>query len=320
MHLFISCDWGTSSFRLRLVDPISHAVLAQVKSLQGIADAYDRWRQQSRDESERFSFYQSIIGDHLRQLQEQVIDSLDYLPIIVSGMASSNIGMVELGYKELPLAIDGSDLVYKSVGPTEYFPHEVIVISGAKTTNDVMRGEEIQLIGCDFPSGGERIYIFPGTHSKHITVKDQRVIHFKTFMTGEFFHLLSQQSILSKSVEDDHLPWSSETQKSFEEGVEQSLHGNLLHEAFLVRTNHLFGDFTKAMNYHYLSGLLIGTELKGLANRNVPLTVVANEIMLLYYVTALQKLKCFTFEKVDVDISLVKGHCKVYLMLRHNIS
>lgn len=315
MSMFISCDWGTSSFRLRLVDQESHSVMAEVKSNLGIAPVNQQWKQQGRDEKERSLFYQSIIAGQLRKLKEQVTYSLQDLPIVISGMASSNIGMVELPYKVLPFAVDGSDLVYKKIGATESFPHETMIISGARTANDVMRGEEIQLIGCDIRSAENQVYILPGTHSKHITVRDKQVIDFKTYMTGEFFQLLSHQSILSNSLQEDSQTWSNESIKGFEEGVMQSTHGNLLHSAFMVRTNHLFGHYTKEVNYHYLSGLLIGAELKELAQRKTSLTIVGNKLMRTYYTTALQRLDHHNFETVDADVALVKGHCKMVKLI-----
>lgn len=312
MQKFISCDWGTSSFRLRLVDVTTQAVLAEVKSNKGIAETDTLWNQQAKDEAKRFSFYQSVIQEHLKELQKQVGYSLQDMPLIVSGMASSSIGMVELPYKELPLALDGSDLEFKKLNATESFQHDVVLISGVKTSNDVMRGEETQLIGCDFRDDDERIYIFPGTHSKHVTVKYHQVTDFKTYMTGEFFHLLSHQSILSKSVQESSHSLSGDALKGFEDGVAQSLHDNLLHNSFLVRTNHLFGGLPKQQNYHYLSGLLIGTELKELVSGEVPITIVANAVIQVYYTKALQKLGISNIETLDVDLTLVKGHCKVY--------
>ena len=47
----------------------------------------------------------------------------------------------------------------------------------------------------------EQVFIFPGTHSKHVTVKNGNVIDIKTYMTGEFFELLSVKSILSATIE-----------------------------------------------------------------------------------------------------------------------
>lgn len=315
MFMFISCDWGTSSFRLRLVDQANYSVLAEVKNNLGISETYQKWKQQERNEGERIMFHQSIIADQLLNLQAMVKISLKKLPVIISGMASSDIGMVELPYKILPFTIDGSDLEYKVIAATESFSHKIILISGAKTSQDVMRGEESQLIGCDIRSDEERIFILPGTHSKHVIVKGGQVIDFKTYMTGEFFRLLSQHSILSKSVDENNQDWNNGNLKAFEDGVIRSMQDNLLHNAFMVRTNHLFGHFTKEANYYFLSGLLIGAELKELSKGKTPLTIVGNEEMRKYYSIALQRLGNTNFESIDVDRALVKGHCKMIQLL-----
>jgi len=318
MQAFISCDWGTSTFRIRLVDASSQTILGEVKSNQGIAETHELWKQSQQDEEKRFSFYLLFIQHQLERLQEQVNVSLLDLPLIVSGMASSSIGMVKLPYKELPFAIDGSDLEFREINATGNFRHDVVIISGAKTANDVMRGEETQLIGCDFNSDEEHIYIFPGTHSKHVTVKNQKVIDFKTYMTGEFFHLLSNDSILSGSVQENKLSFTGSILKSFEDGVAQSSHDNLLHNAFLVRTNQLFDNYSKEESYFYLSGVLIGTELKELVHSSIPLTVVGNKSMREYYAAALNKLGNGQLNIIDADEVLVKGHCKVYNVFQKN--
>jgi 2-dehydro-3-deoxygalactonokinase len=315
MHLFISCDWGTSSFRLRLVDGANHSVIAAVTSTQGIAEVHRQWQQQAHLEAERLLFYQSVIADQLKQLQKQVTYPVKDIPVIVSGMASSNIGMVELPYTALPFAVDGNDLNYQRIGASEKFPHEMIIISGARTNNDVMRGEEIQLIGCNIQKQEEHLYIFPGTHSKHVTVIHKKAVDFKTYMTGEFFQLLSQHSILSKSIQEDSRLSNDDAVKGFEAGVMQSIHDNLLHAAFLTRTNHLFNYCSPEANYHYLSGLLIGTELKELMKRSIPVTVVANAGMRKYYTTALHQLGNIPFDTIDVDVALVQGHSRMYRML-----
>lgn len=315
MHTFISCDWGTSAFRLRLVDAVQQLGLGEVISNQGIAETHTLWKHRGIDEEKRFSFYQSFIRDQLTRLQEKLNISVLDLPLIISGMASSSIGMVELPYKKLPFAIDGIDFELKKIKATEDFWHDMVVISGARTANDVMRGEETQLIGCDFSSDEEHIYIFPGTHSKHIAVKNRQATDFKTYMTGEFLHLLSNQSILSQSVQASSQLWVESSLQSFEEGVAQSHQNNLLHSAFLVRTNQLLHKLPKEDNYFYLSGLLIGTELRELANSAVPITVVGSELMRKYYSVALAKFGMSNIETIDADVALVKGHCKVYHQL-----
>ncbi len=71
-----------------------------------------------------------------------------------------------------------------------------ILVSGFQTDTDIMRGEETKLLGFDIPDDEERIFIFPGTHSKHVFVKNKTGIDFKTYMTGELFNLMSEKSIL----------------------------------------------------------------------------------------------------------------------------
>lgn len=66
-----------------------------------------------------------------------------------------------------------------------------------------MRGEETQLIGCiqdDDQTISDRMFILPGTHSKHILVRNQQITAFKTYMTGEISDLLSNKSILKNSL------------------------------------------------------------------------------------------------------------------------
>ncbi|MEO6452769.1 MAG: 2-dehydro-3-deoxygalactonokinase, partial [Ginsengibacter sp.] len=172
MQKFISCDWGTSTLRLRFVDATGMMVLAETEGSEGISQTFNLWKQSGRKEDGRLHFYQSILKKHIVQLEEQLNFSLPDMPLIISGMASSTIGMMELPYKEVPFSIDGHDLVLKTIEESEDFRHPILMISGVRTANDVMRGEETQLTGCLHSDDEEdQIFIFPGTHSKHVSVK-----------------------------------------------------------------------------------------------------------------------------------------------------
>src|SRR5690606_28749987 len=98
---------------------------------------------------------------------------------------------------------------------------------------------ETQLIGCfssaDQHRPEEQLFIFPGTHSKHVIVRKNKITGFKTYLTGELFNLLSEKSILSASVEKDEGLPNKIKLKSFEKGVTESLTQNVLHHVFLVR-------------------------------------------------------------------------------------
>ena len=134
-------------------------------------------------------------------MYESGINSLQGIPVFISGMASSSLGMHELPYAELPFKMEGLSVVFaKFHGSDDDDMHQLFLFSGVKKTSDVMRGEETMLLGCDLPLYEESIVILPGTHSKHAFIKAGMMHDFRTYMTGEFFDLLSSKSMLSKSV------------------------------------------------------------------------------------------------------------------------
>jgi 2-dehydro-3-deoxygalactonokinase len=248
--------------------------------------------------------------------------SLDGVPVVISGMASSTVGMLELPYKPLPFAVDGSDLATKTIPATPEFAHPTLLISGVKSDDDVMRGEEVQLVGCLFENTNqEQLFLHPGTHAKHVLVKNGQAVALKTYMTGEFFSLLSTKGILASSVEEGGKLDEGQNQQWFEKGVQAGQEDNLLHNAFLVRTNDLFQKASKQENYFYLSGLLIGSELQHLQN-NLPTTIIlaGEPVLVAHYSAALRLLgiaeRCALQTKTAEEVTLngqlaVLGHVRM---------
>ncbi|MBD0284089.1 MAG: 2-dehydro-3-deoxygalactonokinase [Flavisolibacter sp.] len=313
---FLSCDWGTSTFRLRLVETENLAIIGEESSHGGIAATFEQWQQYTNDKENRVLFYLAIVQKHLTLLEQKVKTPLQHVPLIISGMASSTIGMMEVPYKELPFATDGSDLTVQTIKASSDFPHDIYLISGSKTDSDVMRGEETQLVGCinESMSNEEQLFIFPGTHSKHITVKNNKVVAFQTYMTGEFFDLLSTKSILSVSVKEGRGIQDENNRQSFEKGVLDSQQFNLLHCCFLVRTNQLFQKLERQQNYYYLSGLLIGVEIGALVSKNPAfVTLVSNVRLEPYYVKALRLLLATENIKTEsADKAMIRGQFRIY--------
>ncbi len=313
MSTFLSCDWGTTAFRLRLIDSLNLRLISEVYTEQGIAKTFKLWQREASDK-DRLSFYKNIIAVKIREIEMRLSASLDGVPVLLSGMASSSIGMVELPYKKLPFAVDGSDLITHIVEASADFRHQILLISGVCSNDDVMRGEETQLIGCDRDL--DQLYIFPGTHSKHIEVIGGKVVRFKTYMTGEFFVALCTNTILAVSVNKVGELKKFHNLESFKKGVLDCIHSTILHNCFLVRTNTLFNKLTKEENYYYLSGLLIGTELLDLANKsNQNISLAGNKIMMDLYSVALQILdivKPFFLRRFNGDEALIKGQSTLY--------
>lgn len=328
MEHFLSCDWGTSSFRLRLVRVENAEIVAVRKSDKGIAATFNSLdERQKKNPEERLLFYLLIIQEYISEIEQEKNISLEGVPLVISGMASSSIGMANLPYRDLPFSIDGKGIgaAYYEASPD--FAHPVLLISGVKSEADVMRGEETQLIGA-IPDGTaaetEGIYIFPGTHSKHIWVKGGQVTGFKTYMTGEFFKLLSEHSILREGVEKNEELQKPDRLQRFREGVRDAQGANLLHTAFRIRTNDLFGKLNKKENFHYLSGLLIGAELREITHSDdLPIYVCGDSILRWSYETALDVLgmkgKVHIFPADWADEVVVRGQLKIYQNFSRNI-
>ena len=323
MEHFLSCDWGTSSFRIRLIDINNARILAEENSGQGIAGTHTLWLEKDDPDGERkVSFYLNVIQQHINKIEEKIGSSLSGLKLIVSGMASSTIGFINIPYKPVPLSTDGSGMGTASLTASKDFDHDVLIISGIKTSQDVIRGEETQLIGCIGPNDfiKNELYIFPGTHSKHILVKDNQVVDFKTFMTGEVFELLSQKSILKSAVEFERAQIINPDFSRFITGIKDAISLNILNAAFKVRINQLFNSATGRDNYNYLSGLLIGTELKDLKNVDADaINLICGSNLEKYYRIGLQTIgfsNIKLFPPGWVDEATVRGHVKIGKQLK----
>ncbi|MES2647490.1 MAG: 2-dehydro-3-deoxygalactonokinase [Bacteroidota bacterium] len=317
MKLFISCDWGTSSFRLRLIDAATQRVLTESKSMQGIAATHAAWLQ--ANQPGRVAFYCGILQQHLGVLESECGFSLNNTTIIISGMASSQIGIFELPYLSIPFNIQKAVIATHVIPANNSFPYEIVLVSGVRSGNDVMRGEETILAGCEIKKmDSEQLYILPGTHSKHIVVQDGLITAFKTYLTGEIFNLLATKSILANSVEINRDDDNSKT--FFLEGVKAALDSNILNSIFTVRTNQLFEILNKKENYQYLSGLIIGTELKDVfQTQNGTITIVSEGFLTAAYKLAFSVLSNRSEIKyLNADEALIKGHTALLLNITSN--
>ena len=160
---FLSIDWGTTNLRIRWVQLPRFEVLAEHFSDQGVKKVYHLWQASG---SEREAFFLDVLQT---ELQTMGIQWSAKVKVIISGMASSSIGMRELPYASLPFFANGHALSVEQWQP-KGFPHEISLISGVKSKDDVMRGEETQLVGLFqlLHPAGNSLFILPGTHSKHI--------------------------------------------------------------------------------------------------------------------------------------------------------
>nr|WP_279169474.1 2-dehydro-3-deoxygalactonokinase [Providencia huaxiensis] len=259
MSHWIAIDWGTTNFRALLV--ANGEIVDKKERAQGILTI----------EKEAFeTTLYSIIGEW--------IEKFPMIDIYSSGMVGSQQGWHEVDYLTLPVnALKVAKNLFSFKASWGSLIHIVPGITGSSRYGqpDIMRGEETQLIGLSEISQSENNYvILPGTHSKHCEMKSGELVAFSSYMTGEFFSLLMDHSMIGKGL--DHQINCEET---FIEGLKTASKGipfsHLVFSARTKRVNHLI-----ASEYvgSYLSGILIGYELQPLLElKDEQVWVVAGE-------------------------------------------
>lgn len=311
MHIpekFISCDWGTSNFRLRVIDTKTLAILDEYKTTRGVNDVYNEFKSQRKIDQGRF--FSNFLQEELGKITDLKNDNV----IVASGMISSSIGMRELGYSQMPFKASGNNLFSKLLSINKNL--SVLMISGARTDSDVMRGEEIQAVGLSpyLPVQKEGLLILPGTHSKHLSFKENNYTNLDTYMTGEMFKLFSKNSIISNSVEEGEFTDLCKT--SFLDGVKDGADDGVNKHLFKIRAFELLGRRKKVESYYYLSGLLIGEELSYLRDIETTICMAASGIINDLYQIALKFLikkeeNLIFFDEEQLEKALLMGQRKI---------
>jgi len=184
------------------------------------------------------------------------------VPAIMAGMVGSRNGWREVPYVTCPAGIDeiaAGMTSFEIEGGTRVSIVPGLVVED--DVSDVMRGEETQVIGAleHSQASGSGLYCLPGTHSKWVRTEGQRITGFRTFVTGETFGLFSTHGLLA-SLMGSELPFDT---ASFDAGLARSGEPlGLLHHLFSARADVLGGLMGAEALPAFLSGLLIGHELR----------------------------------------------------------
>jgi 2-dehydro-3-deoxygalactonokinase len=235
----IAVDWGTSSLRCYRMDA-KGAILETRSAAKGIL---------------------AVPGKFAEVLEEQVGDWIAQgdSPVVMSGMVGSRQGWVEVPYVPCPAGFAEIAAAMRKVRDGVWVVPGVSCRDAAGVP-DVMRGEEVQILGV----GRDGLFCLPGTHSKWVQVDRGTLTRFSTHMTGEVYAVLKQHSILGRMLEE------GAADDAFAQGVARAgQEGGLLHHLFGVRTRGLTGELNPAASASYLSGILIGHELRNVRAREV---------------------------------------------------
>ncbi len=236
----IAIDWGTTTARAWRFDSAGQ-LLGSRKAPLGIKQVRDG----------RFDLaLAQLLGDWNARTA----------PMIACGMIGSRQGWLEAPYVDCPasLAALADRVVRTRVERLTIVPG--IATIDAAGVPDVMRGEETQLLGAVDPGEHGMLAVLPGTHSKWARVDHGRVVDFTTFMTGELYAVLLEHSMLGRLAAGDP---DAIAQDAFSRGAARGLAaGELSHDIFGARTLVLAGMLSPDEVADWLSGLLIGREIR----------------------------------------------------------
>ncbi|MCV2369661.1 2-dehydro-3-deoxygalactonokinase [Roseateles oligotrophus] len=285
----LALDWGSSGLRAFLLDGqgltlASRSSAMGASVMDGRALAYVQALQQ-------------IAGDWLQANPR--------LPLLACGMVGAKHGWREAPYAACPaneaaLAAQTVSVEFGQGRSLRILPG--LLQQAAGQPPDVMRGEETQVFGAlqQHPQLADAACIvMPGTHSKWAELRDSQLRGFATHMTGELFALLRQHSVLGRLMPPvDVASDSSAFLAGLRAAREQGELG-LSHQLFAVRTLGLTGELAAAALADYMSGLLIGHELRaGLAWRDrrglaqAPLLLIGEPGLCARYAQGLRAFDC----------------------------
>jgi 2-dehydro-3-deoxygalactonokinase len=198
-------------------------------------------------------------ADSLKAFLEGWLDG--GVPVVIAGMAGSRMGWVEVPYVTAPAPL--ADLARNLMKAGRIADSDCWIVPGMNLDSaeqpEVMRGEECQMLGALLKQGrSDGVFLTPGTHSKWARVADGKLIEFRTYITGELFNLLRQSGTLAQLMTGD-----AEDEAAFARGVRATgPDTELLNRVFSARSLALFGRLEGKEVASYLSGLLIGTEMR----------------------------------------------------------
>lgn len=283
---FIAVDWGTTNRRAYLVD------------------ARGECAREFEDEKGILSVPAGGFEAAVAEVRERLGDG----PMLLAGMIGSNRGWAEAPYAPCPAGVGelASALLWRD--------ERTAIVPGVSFLDadraDVMRGEEVQLVGAvaDGTIPAVCYVCHPGTHNKWVRMEGGRIAEFRTVMTGEIFNLLRRHSILSDALEDEAM-----LDAPFLKGARLGLAGGTVtSDLFSVRASMLLGRLAREDAVSFTSGLLIGHDVRaGLAQASGQRVIVMGRPELTrLYAMALAEARAEA-EELDGERAFLAGARKI---------
>lgn len=230
-NAFLAVDWGTTNRRVFLIEDGN--VVRTARDDQGVTAVSD---------------FAAAVADIRARFGD--------LPMLLAGMVGSNIGWRAAPYVAAPAGIAELAASLLRIDARTAIVPGVSTLAGGRA--DVMRGEEVQLLGAVAAglTPADALLVQPGTHCKWAVMAGGRIEGFTTAMTGELFAMLRNHSLIASQLHGE-----VSANAAFLAGVEEAKRRNLAASLFGVRAAKLLGVRDDADAAAYTSGLLIGSDV-----------------------------------------------------------
>lgn len=232
----IAVDWGTTNRRVFVLDAEG-----------GVVDRFV-------DGAGVLSILPNEFPDVITMLR----DRCGRKPMLLAGMIGSNRGWIAAPYVDCPATVETI-----AAGLVAVEGQDIRIVPGVSDRTagraDVMRGEEVQLLGALAAGmiGADAQVCHPGTHAKWARLEGGALAGFKTLMTGEIFAMLRRHSLLAGPLRGDVAP-----DEAFQEGVRTAFERReLLADLFSIRARTLLGTLAAEDVSSFGSGLLVGSDV-----------------------------------------------------------
>lgn len=240
VNTFVGVNWGSSNFRAFLIGADGSA-LDEYSAPSGVV-TLDR-------------------NGMARMMNDLAARWPQGGAVYASGMIGSNVGWIEVPYADAPAGC--ADLAARAkatqIGnvPTQIVPG-IACRRSFDGEPDILRGEEIELMGLAALRAVDGWVALPGTHTKWARLERGRVVDFFTSMSGEIFDRLTTKGLLASIVAGEAAD-GAEFLAGVSAGLARRLSlGTLL---FGARARVVRGELAKANAASYIRGLLIGSEI-----------------------------------------------------------
>lgn len=293
---WIAVDWGTSNLRAWGMDA-NGAAGPVVESDRGMGKL-------TRDQ---FAGVLDAVTADMARADGAPVD------VVICGMAGARQGWIEAPYLDAPTELGrlGTGAVTPPDAPARV---KVRILPGvcqrATGNEDVMRGEETQLLGLlALKPGFSGTVIMPGTHSKWATLENGKLARFSSAMTGELYDVLSTHTVLRHSFNGERN--GPATAEGLEAGLTAGIETPEMLTGLLFKTRAAALLAGRGADWcsGFLSGLLIGAEVGGHASwaqSQASIPLIGSSRLATIYAAALKRIGVAS-QPIDATEATIAG-------------